>query len=818
MKIERLELFGYTRLMLANIQRFVYTPLVPCQIILGTNGCGKSSVLYELSPLPAQSGQYTKEGFKKIWISHKGVQYVLESTFKHGNKHSFIRDGEELNPGGTGMVQKDLVAREFNYTQDMHLLLIGETRLTQMAPMKRREWITKLDSVDYVYPLSVYNQFRTRARDHQGTLKHLRQRLIAETNNLQMLSDTDGMEDRAHLLHHELNALLTQRLPNLPTRQQTQGRVEQLLARISTVSDSVVGLVSPMPEGKRYSGLQDATDDLQSLESDLNVTQTLLTRSTTEYTELEAVMQEFTSEGELSLENVDQFVAECNAEENKLTGQIDIFHGLQEPELIRRDNEQILDLVMGLFVQLPENADRRYSREANELANARIREQQVIINKGSQALEKIGNRLRTIAAAKNSECPSCGYVWLEGVSEEEVAQNEQWQVEHEAIIEAAEKAIERERRFLEESDGFGAMYTQFRGYVNNYPRMRPLWDHILQNNLLLSNPAGQTGLFLTWRRDVELNAQLTAVQHKRAHALELVERQKKMGSAAHFSNRMAILMEEIDNLTGAIGVVRTKAKSVRQFRDRMLRMSEAVTQLESATQELERARDVLIDATRNDLIDQAVHSHQIELAGIQHRLTEKRTLEGVVNDLNKDHDNVAVEHAVYTLLSKALSPDEGLIAEQLRGFIGCLVDQMNSVISAVWSYDLQIMPCGMDSGDLDYKFPMNVVNIVRDDISEGSKGIQAIVDFAFQLTAMLYMGLDDYPLYLDEPGEGLDEQHRTNLMSFIKQLIDSGRYSQLFMISHFATSHGAFLNSEILVLDGNNIAVPSGHNTHVVLG
>ena len=189
MKIERLELFGYTRLMLTNIQKFVYTPDMPFQIILGTNGSGKSSVLYELSPLPAQSGQYTKDGLKRVFISHKGSEYVLESTFKHGNKHSFKKDGEELNPGGTGMVQKDLCKREFNYTQELHELLIGDVLFTDMAPMKRREWITMLDSADYHFPLSVYNKWRTLARDHQGTLKHLKHLLATETNNLLKMSD-----------------------------------------------------------------------------------------------------------------------------------------------------------------------------------------------------------------------------------------------------------------------------------------------------------------------------------------------------------------------------------------------------------------------------------------------------------------------------------------------------------------------------------------------------------------------------------------------------------------------------------------------------
>jgi hypothetical protein len=819
MNIERLELFGYIRLMLTNVQRFVYTPESLFQIILGTNGSGKSSILAELSPLPAQSGQYSKDGYKKVWIRHKGVEYVLESSFRHGNKHSFKKDGEELNPGGTGMVQKELCKREFNYTQELHELLTGETSFTDMAPMKRREWITMLDAADYTYPLWAYNKLRTLARDNQGTLKHLKQRLATETNNLRALSDTEGMEDRAHQLHQELNALLTQRLPNLPTLEQSRSRVYGLLQRIEQLSDTVLRHTVPAVTSKPYRSTQDVVEDLQAAESELSTTQTLLTRSTTEFGELEAVVSEFSKDGEVSLENVDQFLVECDGEIERLRPRIELFRDLNEPELIRRDNEQILDLVMHLFSQLPDNGDRRYSRESSDAAKQRIREHERTINLGTVKLQQIAARLQLINSAKDTQCPDCGYTWREGYSEEEVAQNEQWQAEHQAIIEHAERQIQVEQAFLEESDHFSALYTQFRGYVNNYPRLKPLWDHILQNKLLLENPARQHGLFMTWRRDVELNAELVSWQHKRQHAADLAERQKRAGGSGHLTQRLARLNDEIDQLTNAMVTLQQRAKSVRQYRDRMLRMEEAANQLEAAVQELEKSHELWINATRNQLIDETVHTHQIELAGIQHRLTEQRTLAGVVADLSRDHDEVDLDFQVFSMLARELSPDEGLIAEQLSTFIGTLVAQLNSVIEAVWTYDLRVLSCGMESGDLDYKFPMQVAAADREvpDISKGSKGMKAMVNFAFQLTVMLYMGMEDYPLFLDEPGEGFDEQHRTNLMSFIKQLMDSGRYSQLFMISHFATSHGAFLNAQVLVLDSSNIAVPSGFNQHVLL-
>ncbi len=805
--------------MLANIHQFVYTPQSPIQIILGTNGSGKSSVLYELSPLPAQSGQYSRDGYKKIWITHKGSQYVLESTFKHGNKHSFKKDGEELNPGGTGMVQKELVRQHFQYTQELHELLIGETRFTQMAPMRRREWITQLDSQDYTFALGVYQKLRTLARDYQGTLKHLKQRLTTETNNLRLLEGLTGMEERAQRLHAELNALLREQLPNLPTLEQIQSRVHSLIQRIEHLSDSVLKVRIEQPSGKQYRNLEEVGSDLAEIEGNIQVSKSLLDRSTNEYSELQTVTAEFSQDGDLDLTRVDEYLQECDRDIEQWRSQVELFHELIDPELIQRDNEVMLDLLVQLFSQLPDNQDRRYSREAAEQARQRIRQQEDRINRATIKLNQIRQRIETIRSAKDTVCPQCKYVWREGFSESELAQNEQWYAEYEKLIEEAEKAIAQDNEFLQDYDHYAALYAQFRGYVHNYPRLKPLWDYILQNKLLFDSPSKQTGLFLTWRRDVERHVKIAEVVRKREHLVELAERHRRLGDTHHLGKRMKRLYEEIETLTMEIGRLQEQGRHVGRFRDRMLRVQEAASQLEAVLRDLEKSRDIWIDVIRNQHIDRVIHQHQLELANIQHRLTEKRTLEGVVADLTKSHASVELDYQVYSLLTRAISPDEGLIAEQLSGFIGCLVAQMNAIIASVWTYDMTVLPCGIESGDLDYKFPMQIVAGDREipDVGKGSKGQQAMVDFAFQLTVMLYMGLEDYPLYLDEPGEGFDEQHRIKLMNFIKQLMDSGRYSQLFMISHFATSHGAFLNAEVLVLDPTNIAVPSGYNQHVLL-
>ena len=64
MKYTKLILSGYKRLAIKSIHYFEINPTSTVQLILGTNGSGKSSLISELSPLPGNGADFTKDGFK----------------------------------------------------------------------------------------------------------------------------------------------------------------------------------------------------------------------------------------------------------------------------------------------------------------------------------------------------------------------------------------------------------------------------------------------------------------------------------------------------------------------------------------------------------------------------------------------------------------------------------------------------------------------------------------------------------------------------------------------------------------------------------
>jgi hypothetical protein len=179
----------------------------------------------------------------------------------------------------------------------------------------------------------------------------------------------------------------------------------------------------------------------------------------------------------------------------------------------------------------------------------------------------------------------------------------------------------------------------------------------------------------------------------------------------------------------------------------------------------------------------------------------------------------------FMTLADTLSPKNGLIAECIRIGIQQLTVQMNNVISQIWTYPLEVLPCPEDEdenapSDLKYRFPLSIENgqNITPDISQGSSAQADGVDFAFVICVYLYLGLEGWPLWLDELAPTMDEMHRIRIMQMIKLLIESRRNSQMFMISHYVSGHGAFTNAEICLLNDKNIVnKPSKYNDHVTI-
>ena len=147
MKYLSIELKGYKRLQFNNINYIKIDFTEKIQIILGTNGSGKTSLLRELTHLPSNKQNFIDDGYKIVTSLYKGDTYVSKSGF-NPDKHSLSKNGIEIH-NGTASVQKELVKQIFGLTPEIHELMLGNIKFHEMTGSLRRYWFTKLSNTNY---------------------------------------------------------------------------------------------------------------------------------------------------------------------------------------------------------------------------------------------------------------------------------------------------------------------------------------------------------------------------------------------------------------------------------------------------------------------------------------------------------------------------------------------------------------------------------------------------------------------------------------------------------------------------------------------
>ena len=819
MKIISLRLVGYKRLLLNNIRVFDYNPASNYQIIIGRNGSGKSSVLQELTPLPANSSDFETNGYKTIKLEHRGDLYVLTS-FKEPGKHSFLINDNELNPGGTGKVQKELVRQHFNITQEIHNLMIGEEKFTNMSPSRRREWITKISDYDLTYALGIFKQLTSRGRDVLGTLRTQRERLYKEMDKLLTEEDYSSLEEQASAIKEELSLLLSSKDNQVDNNFNYKLKIETNLEKITNISNRLKERLLKRPTDIKSTNYQEFTEELLEKRVELKNENELLIRDSEQLSELQKLFEnDCTLSPEELAEKKEQIVI-LNKQLSELEDQATTLpYQIEDSHNCWLDAKSIIGPMKERLLEVPDNSDSKYTQETLKQAKIKNEKLEAELDHEEGRLKRLQHHISVIREAKTNECPKCSYSWKDGVTE---GQLEKMSEEAELTgkkVQQLKSDIDKLIIFKEEADEWLRSLRIVREMIDSYPRLKPLWNTFTKDQQILINTKPLLGEIADWERSLNVWMEIDSVKDKLGHLQVLIGESEKTKGTQHLLKQKEQLECSVENSTQNIYRLQNQLKSWTLFKQRCEECYEGVREIINLTEEIMVTREQHVKVIRNQHIDGVISEHHSNLATTEKQLNDNRTLKGIVSNIESGLQQYEMDHQAYKLLSDALSPTEGLIADQLRAFIGCFTDQINDVINQIWTYDLFVLPCGMESDDLDYKFPVQVrtPSNTTPDVSKTSEGQQEIINLAFKLIVILYMDFSNYPLFLDEVGRAMDEQHRVNLVNYIKLIIDARRHSTVFYISHFASSYGAMSGAEVLVMDGSNITVPANHNQHVIM-
>lgn len=820
MIIISVSIVGNKRLLHKGTREVHYTPKEPIQLFIAKNGFGKSTLLRELSPLPADlSGDYVKGGYKEIILQDKGHTYKLRSENISGKKHYFfIDDGDNLNTGHTVNVQKQLVEEHLGYTDVIHNLVMGDMLFTGMTPKVRREVLIKLCDVDVTYALEIHRKLTTELRNVQGAFKINQDRLYEVSNSLPKEDEINALQDDLDALHKDIRMLLELKSPNVQFGDRDKERFDAVIARMESLGREIIGTQHILPT--TVNSLQAYHDHNQLISLQVRETEVHLDGLKREYESLNDTLRLFREDEQYTLDDIHAKIARIDADIASIKSEV--------PEVIlrREDASEVLSDVYSLYEtmdaylsSLPTNENMSvYNKETIPAAREKRELHQRYLDK---ALNLIGNktkRLEHMKEAKEQECPKCQYIWIPGYSDIEAEKLTSEIAELEAKVIRIEKVIKEVDHFLEDADTWFNHYKRFQEWVRQYPRLQYFWDYFVEEYRLFNSPRMLVGWMQLHIPPLQKTIEYHKLLAERVTIQSLLE--QKLALEGKNKTTLCAKLEEIEER------IATSTSQLTEYQTTLMTHTRRLDSLRRTLAMRDALNDVMVEVkslssdfyeySKNRYFDELIDELQQKASMVNKRLTDAKTAIEVYKHLERSQDELSVTSSDYLALTEALSPINGIIAESLAGFINSFVGQMNHIIEQVWTSPLYVLPCSYEGGSLDYKFPLQAdgKSEPTSDVSSGSKGEKELIDFVFMLIARRYLKIEHLPLFMDEVGSSFYEDNRVKLYNYLKLITDLGRIKQAFVVSHIANSHAVLHRVDINVIDPTGVLVTENTNKH----
>ncbi|MGK7530118.1 hypothetical protein, partial [Salmonella enterica] len=154
LKVERIILKGFTGMGLHEIETFDFTLKSTVTIILGGNGCGKTSLLSVFLPLAPAKSEF-REGGSYTNYALVGDDRLKFEVLRRGSSLSCsifnITKGVPIVDSVNAKVYNSMVEQLTGITKEIKELINGETLLTDATTEVRRKWFTLMSESDLTY-------------------------------------------------------------------------------------------------------------------------------------------------------------------------------------------------------------------------------------------------------------------------------------------------------------------------------------------------------------------------------------------------------------------------------------------------------------------------------------------------------------------------------------------------------------------------------------------------------------------------------------------------------------------------------------------
>jgi len=808
MFFEEIDSFRCNRTSLNGKERIVIRPTAKAQMVLGTNGSGKTSLIQiAFSPLPPEASDFDDGGWLIQKVHHKGHLYRLENRLDGKWSYAFhIDDGENLNKGRNVTAQLELIKQHLGWTRDLHNFLTGKLRFTKMSTAQRRDCIANFSSVDFEYAFRKHKGFQKAHTAAKNVEEWLRNQVGFARKEMIEPADLAAMRGKALELRETLKLLMNEPKHFLGDEVQSKEQIHQLIEDVKAATREFA--YTDYPDNLDANNLE----ELHEMSAELLASVNQLTGELKVHGEnLDKLRGRKEKADSLLSMPVDDLKAELAGLKAELDSVPKSITGLHDSLLIPA-NEPI-DALLNVVNDLP---SVMASREEVEQINEKVYAKKQRVDKIHGLLEDIDRQIMHIHRCAEVTCPSCATIFKPGIEAGRLEElNARYQNGHK--LSGTE---------LAELNDLNAKQGEIRENVRIYGQLEAIKERNLSKYpglFTYLEQAGWTKLGAGLAVCLSVYIRDEQAARKRATLTRRIE---------EIEHVFADLREEAPELAGVRNAyLETESEYNRIFQTiqdlklRRLRVETVIRNHSDYAEKLlrcnegyEKVRQSLIDYTnyQADVMVEGLIKKTLETLSIHEQaIAENESHETTLKDLENKHATALIRLEATKKLVDALCPKNGLIAEQITLQLSGIVSGVNSMIQRVWGYPLY-MRLNVEVGDeLGYKFPLVVDNKERPDVANGSGASVDIIDIAWVLTGYVCMNLTEYPLWIDELGATFDEVHRHNLIPLMKDLIDNDRYSQVLIISHSLDGQTAFPNSETIILDDRNVNYPHHYNRHV---
>lgn len=797
MVIKKLILKGYKRFLLSNIETLDYEPKQTIQMIASRNLAGKSSLLKQLNPLPADiKKDFKEDGYKYIEIEHLNNYYKLKSD----KKHSFIVNDIELNPGGTKKVQLELVKDHFKITPNIMDILYNTVSITTMSPSERKYWFSEMSNVDYVYPVKVYNLLKQRHRDIVGFIKFTQDDIIKSELTIANKETMDKLYKDRENLEAYINHVISLYDHNVRTDNNLDilSKIEELTKEISSTLSSISSELTKkeLEESisKNIGIISSCKNNIENLKKDIDKLDKIKELGTTK--DIKDKIENLNKRKDILEKSV--YIAITNNMYND----------------IWIDYSSIYGNIMEYFNNLLEYEDVRHkTREEIDKLALDYNNLNLLFRSKQNKLNLLKSELEHMLKHKTQEnlitCEKCNHSWyLHYNPDKEKEYNKQIE-ELDKELKELENKLNDFTKVINKIKALEELSSSFKELLKSKPLLFPIWQVVFtKHNVKSCNISMVLSELNKLAIDLEQWKELDVI-NKELSVLETnLDNIKAIEDATKDSNKTILenMIKSLEENTAMLNATTKMLESNKIELQVKNKLEDLYVKLYNALVNYRKNLKTKEIELRNKYLLELVDTLKVELVKLETLINDNNKVISTIDKAKKTLEEYKRKEKVLGVACKILSPDEGLIAKSINSFISIIVKEMNHVINSIWTYDLEVLPCEVnEESDLDYKFKVKVNNDhIVEDVSKLSSSGKEITDLAFRLVFAKYMGLIDVPLFLDEFGNTFDQAHRQAAYNVIDKIISS-TYKQIFIVCHFSSIYGSLKNVDFNVLDSNNI-------------